>query len=403
MDTIVPPRTHDHDGRGGRPGTAESRDAFARLPAGIAHLAGRSRENKLVHVAGSPDLLGRAGRRSDRPRRAVRAPGELPERLQPLASARRHRRRRPPPARPGSPSRSRSGCSRAGSRPRSCPRTRGRSTAVSTSARPRRRPRSGPRVVHHGLDLVDPDQPYSVADFRTHALAALGGARRPAAGSGSWPAAPGSGCGPSSRASTRTPCPSDAAVRAALEADLARDGRRGARRTPGGAGARPGRPHGPAQPATRRAGAGDRHAPGRRAAARRRSATRRRSSGCSWSSTPPSTGRRIVARARAQFDAGLVEEARALRERFDPALPAFSAIGYRESWAVLDGQATLEAAIELDAQRNVAFAKRQRTWFRAEPSLAVVDATADPAPRGTPLAGRRSWRPSGPDRGRPAA
>ena len=80
--------------------------------------------------------------------------------------------------------------------------------------------------------------------------------------------------------------------------------------------------------------------------------------------------RRIAVRARAQFDAGLVEEARALRERFDPALPAFSAIGYRESWAVLDGEMDLEAAIELDAARNVAFAKRQRTWFRREPSLA---------------------------------
>ena len=64
--------------------------------------------------------------------------------------------------------------------------------------------------------------------------------------------------------------------------------------------------------------------------------------------------RRIAVRARAQFDAGLVEEARALRERFDPALPAFSAIGYRESWAVLDGELDLEAAIELDAARNVA-------------------------------------------------
>src|SRR6478735_9043375 len=29
------------------------------------------------------------------------------------------------------------------------------------------------RVVHHGLDLVDPDQPFSVAEFRAHALAAL--------------------------------------------------------------------------------------------------------------------------------------------------------------------------------------------------------------------------------------
>jgi tRNA dimethylallyltransferase len=74
----------------------------------------------------------------------------------------------------------------------------------------------------------------------------------------------------------------------------------------------------------------------------------------------------IAARARAQFDSGLVEEARELRERFDPGLPAFSAIGYREAWALLDGEIDRETAIERDAQRNVAFAKRQSTWFRAE-------------------------------------
>ena len=72
---------------------------------------------------------------------------------------------------------------------------------------------------------------------------------------------------------------------------------------------------------------------------------------------PAEHRRRIAARARAQFDAGLVEEARALRERWDPGLPAFSAIGYRESWAMLDGELTLEAAIELDAPRNVPFAQ----------------------------------------------
>jgi tRNA-2-methylthio-N6-dimethylallyladenosine synthase len=58
LDTVVPPRSHDHDDEESA-GTAESRDAFARLPEGMAHLAGRSRENKLVHVAGSPSLVGR--------------------------------------------------------------------------------------------------------------------------------------------------------------------------------------------------------------------------------------------------------------------------------------------------------------------------------------------------------
>jgi tRNA dimethylallyltransferase len=85
----------------------------------------------------------------------------------------------------------------------------------------------------------------------------------------------------------------------------------------------------------------------------------------------------VAARARAQFDAGLVEEARDLRERFDPELPAFSAIGYREAWAVLDGRLSRDAAIELDAQRTGAFAKRQRTWFRTEPEIAWLPAGTD--------------------------
>ncbi len=60
VDAVIPPRAHDHDHDedDDAAGAAESRDAFANLPAGVAHLVGRSRENKLVHVAGSPDLLG---------------------------------------------------------------------------------------------------------------------------------------------------------------------------------------------------------------------------------------------------------------------------------------------------------------------------------------------------------
>ncbi len=56
LDAVVPPRRHMHDDEPA--GTDELRDAFAHLPDGIAHLSGRSRENKLVHVAGSPAMLG---------------------------------------------------------------------------------------------------------------------------------------------------------------------------------------------------------------------------------------------------------------------------------------------------------------------------------------------------------
>ncbi len=99
--------------------------------------------------------------------------------------------------------------------------------------------------------------------------------------------------------------------------------------------------------------------------------------------------RRIAARAHAQFDAGLVEEAVALRELFDPTLPAFSAIGYQEAWSVVDGTLSLGAAIEQDSRRNISFAKRQRTWFRAEPDIAWLDATAED-PLAKSLAAARS-------------
>ncbi len=234
------------------------------------------------------------------------------------------------------------------------------------------------RVVHHGLDLVDPDEPYSVAEFRTHALAALealgarGGIGILAGGTGFWLRAVFAGIDTDA-------LPSDAALRAALEADLTGDGvaALAARLTtlaPGLASRtdlrNPRRVVRAVEIATLQGDAPLPEPLGYGA----------RVLGLQLVVDGPEHLRRIAERARAQFDAGLVEEARALRERFDPALPAFSAIGYRESWAFLDGELTLEAAIELDARRNVAFVKRQRTWFRREPTLAVVDATRDPAP-----------------------
>ena len=57
VDTIVPPRSHDHDDPEAE-GAAEARDAFAHLPDGVAHLVGRTRESKLVHLAGPESFLG---------------------------------------------------------------------------------------------------------------------------------------------------------------------------------------------------------------------------------------------------------------------------------------------------------------------------------------------------------
>jgi tRNA A37 N6-isopentenylltransferase MiaA len=44
---------------------------------------------------------------------------------------------------------------------------------------------------------------------------------------------------------------------------------------------------------------------------------------------------------------------------------------------VIDGRLTTEAAIDEDVRRNVAFARRQRTWFKAEREIRWLDAGQD--------------------------
>ncbi|MFL5777465.1 MAG: tRNA (adenosine(37)-N6)-dimethylallyltransferase MiaA [Chloroflexota bacterium] len=235
-------------------------------------------------------------------------------------------------------------------------------------------PEERARVPHHGLDLVDPDQPFSVADFVDHASRALagidtrGGIAILVGGSGLYLRAV-------ARGLDTDALPSDPAVRARIEADLAAEGLAAlAERL--------------RALAPTLAGTVDLHNPRRVVRALEmatitgdgaRPAARGYPAQQAWIglAVEPAAHRRwIHERARAQFDHGLLAEAAALRDRFDPASPAFSAIGYREAWAVLDGTIGREEAIELDAQRNVAFAKRQRTWFRAEPGITWLDGAA---------------------------
>ena len=84
--------------------------------------------------------------------------------------------------------------------------------------------------------------------------------------------------------------------------------------------------------------------------------------------------RRIRARIDEHFEAGLLDEAARLRERYPEDLPAFSAMGYREAFDVLAGRLTLEQAKERDANRTWAYARRQRTWFRSEPGITWIEA-----------------------------
>ena len=98
----------------------------------------------------------------------------------------------------------------------------------------------------------------------------------------------------------------------------------------------------------------------------------------------------IERRAAAQLDGGILPEAEALRARYPSSLPAFSAIGYREAWDLLDGRIDRARYLAANAGRNLAYARRQRTWFRAAPADVHVDA-GDPRAAESAIQGTRSF------------
>ncbi len=75
---------------------------------------------------------------------------------------------------------------------------------------------------------------------------------------------------------------------------------------------------------------------------------------------------RIDARVEAMFSAGLVEEVRGLVDGgLSPGRTASQAVGYREVIQNLSGERNLPATVELVKLRTRQFAKRQMTWFRS--------------------------------------
>ena len=83
---------------------------------------------------------------------------------------------------------------------------------------------------------------------------------------------------------------------------------------------------------------------------------------------------RIAARAAGQFSGGLLDEAAELLHHYPADLPSFSALGYREAIAHLSGEVDLPTAIDRTVLRTWAYARRQRTWFRAEPGIEWLNA-----------------------------
>ncbi|MFT0533552.1 tRNA (adenosine(37)-N6)-dimethylallyltransferase MiaA [Castellaniella hirudinis] len=84
---------------------------------------------------------------------------------------------------------------------------------------------------------------------------------------------------------------------------------------------------------------------------------------------------RIAQRYQAMLALGLLDEVRALHARPDlhPGLPAIRCVGYRQLWDHLDGRVSLDTAIEQAIAATRQLAKRQITWLRALPERHIVD------------------------------
>jgi len=90
--------------------------------------------------------------------------------------------------------------------------------------------------------------------------------------------------------------------------------------------------------------------------------------------------RRIETRFDAMLAAGLVDELRELRRRYEltPALPSMRAVGYRQAWAFLEEELDMPALRDRGIYASRQLAKRQLTWLRATPEATPLDCF-DPA------------------------
>jgi tRNA dimethylallyltransferase len=237
------------------------------------------------------------------------------------------------------------------------------------------------RVPHHCLDLVDPEEPFDAARFRAAATAALadvagrGRAGLVVGGTGLWV-----------RVLLRGLCPAPPrvpAVREALRALAARCGVEELHRCLAHIDPAAAARIGPRDGVRLVRALEVAFASGRRLSAWQRE---HRFAEAPYDALvlglalPVSElDARIAGRARDMVGAGFAEEVAALRERIPDSAPAWASVGYREMRAYVDGACDLAHALAAIVLATRRFAKRQRTWFRAEPGVVWRHPVADRA------------------------
>ncbi|ALL64185.1 tRNA delta(2)-isopentenylpyrophosphate transferase [Paraburkholderia caribensis MBA4] len=90
---------------------------------------------------------------------------------------------------------------------------------------------------------------------------------------------------------------------------------------------------------------------------------------------------RIAARFDAMLAGGFVDEVKRLRARGDlhPGLPSMRCVGYRQAWEYLDGETDYDTMRDKGVFATRQLCKRQLTWLRGMSERVVVDCCADDA------------------------
>ncbi|MEP0872303.1 tRNA (adenosine(37)-N6)-dimethylallyltransferase MiaA [Trichocoleus desertorum AS-A10] len=86
--------------------------------------------------------------------------------------------------------------------------------------------------------------------------------------------------------------------------------------------------------------------------------------------------RRIEQRTDQMVAVGFVDEVATLCNKYGPDLPLLNTLGYQEIKQYLAGEISLSAARDLTVLHTRQFAKRQRTWFHADPTITWFDSDA---------------------------
>jgi tRNA dimethylallyltransferase len=85
--------------------------------------------------------------------------------------------------------------------------------------------------------------------------------------------------------------------------------------------------------------------------------------------------RRIEARLDAMLEQGFLDEVQRLRRRgdLDARFPALRAVGYRQAWMYLEGELSADEWVDRALVATRQYARRQLTWLRAEAGAHWVD------------------------------